>query len=716
MGNKRFLAGILAAALAVSIMGKGECPAYAQEAPDEKQYVIITEDETVYDQVADEVGDSIVVETPILSENNVIVATLTETEAEALSKEDDVWIEEDILLAGSASEADARRAWRAEQKAEKIRRAEEYLAMEEEEDAEEEPEYEWNLQAVNADAVIPEEEEDRQTVKVAVLDSGVDYVSGINLKGYANLVEEEQDLPEMFMDMTGHGTGIAGVIAGNGETGIYGVNPNAEVYSVKVLDGENKAPLSRIIRGIYWCVENDINIINMSFGTPVYSKALEQAVADAYANNILMVAAAGNDGDGVEYPAAFDEVMAVAATDTQARISDFSNTGEELEIAAPGEKIRVTGFFDGSQVTHGTSIAVPHVTGAASLLWEKDLTKSNAFIRELLSQSAKDIEGTDECGLLDVEYALASYDEFAANYNEEDETRTVIPKNLEDPESFEDVDLDEAYVEGRWRADSTTDTAGNPVKGHKDMVDTYTTGFSTNAVNIVKKGITFPDTEDVGWHVMKSNDKKDRNNWWHGKLSFTENGIQTEINYVGVFEMVSNVAIEGMDWLDNTSSTAIDGLNKTVFNKVKADLKKLNFDSIKTEHITYKISEEDRKYFLYGCAMHEMTDAFSHVTTTPDGTLIRHIDSKTDPKTMDPHDADNSNYYYTRYNVAAKAVAYSMQSLQKGWFGDGEEILKAFKDIYKDTTKFKMVKIKPYMNANGYSGAVLTKANIDSYK
>ena len=75
---------------------------------------------------------------------------------------------------------------------------------------------------------------------MAVLDSGVDYVTGINLAGYVNLVEGEEELSEIFQDSTGHGTGIAGIISGNGETGILGVNPNAEVYSVKVLDEENR--------------------------------------------------------------------------------------------------------------------------------------------------------------------------------------------------------------------------------------------------------------------------------------------------------------------------------------------------------------------------------------------------------------------------------------------------------------------------------------------
>ena len=85
-----------------------------------------------------------------------------------------------------------------------------------------------------------------------------------------------------------------------------------------------------MIRGIYWCIENNINIINMSFGTNVYSAALEQAVKDAYDAGILMIGAAGNEGESVEYPAAFEEVMAVAATDEEA-ISAISAT-EEMRL------------------------------------------------------------------------------------------------------------------------------------------------------------------------------------------------------------------------------------------------------------------------------------------------------------------------------------------------------------------------------------------------
>lgn len=681
MRRKRFYAGLLTAAIAVSMVGNYKLPAYAQEA--EKQYIIVAENEKAYAQAAIEVGDGIVAEASDLSENNILVAELTNAEADALLEENDVWMEEDIVLSGSALiDEEALRTAKAKKKTEKIRRNVESISMEEREDAPKKPEYEWNLQAVNADAAISEEES-RQKAKVAVMDSGVDCVSGIDLSGYVNLVEEEQDLPEMFLDMTGHGTGIAGIIAGNGETGIYGINPKAEVYSVKVLDKENKTPLSRIIRGIYWCIENDIDIINMSFGTPVYSKALHQAVSDAYARNILMIAAAGNNGEGVEYPAAFEEVMAVAATDVQAQISDFSNTGEELDIAAPGEKIRVAAFFDGSQVTHGTSIAVPHVTGAASLLWEKDLTKSNEFIRELLLQSAKDIEGTDECGLLDVEYALASYKNFAAHYNEADNVQIKIPENTKAPENFEDINEDESYAEGRWTGTS-----------HKGTLDGHTAGLTAEAVKIIKQGIVYPDHDTAGWHVGES-----KNKWWHGKWNYSEAGNTIDINYIAVFEMVTDIAIEGGGFSGLIDYTDY-GIKKTVYDKVKADVKKLDYNKL-----GFTNTKANRKYFLYGCALHTMTDAFAHSTTTAAGNLIDHA-----------HGADDSEHYGRRYKVAAKAVGYSIQNLKEDTFSDGYEILKAFKAVYADDTKFKMIRIKPYMKANGYTGAVLDRANIDNPK
>ena len=696
MTKKRTIA--LLTAVSITFSPAASVLANAEAIPsEEKQYVIVTEDKEIYDEISEEVMENIAADSSVLEENRIIVAELTESEAVALDAEKNVLVEEDIILSGSTGDSfteeddteeeeltveEAKR--RKEEMKRKKREALEQMEEEEETGNKEETECEWNIQAVNAEDTA--EEAVSRKVKTAVLDSGVDYVTGINLAGYVNFIEGEEELSPIFQDLTGHGTAIAGIISGNGETGIKGINPNAELYSVKVLDGENKAPLSRIIEGIYWCIEQDMNIINMSFGTPVYSKALEQAVKDAYDAGLLMVAAAGNDGEAVEYPAAFPEVMAVAATNPEADISEFSNTGEELDVAAPGEKVRVAAFFDGNQVTHGTSIAAPHVTGAASLLWEKDLTKSNEFIRQLINESAKAIEGTDECGLLDVGYAEQMYDAFAETYQEEgDVTGTEIPENVEKAESFEEVNTDKAYVEGRWGGTN-----------HQAAVTTGSSGlgFSTAVINIIKQGAVYPD-QNKAWKGGHEHP------WWHGRWKTHEKTVKLkdhsrlnwDVNYVAVLEMVTEIALEGGEIGSYMTYDWFNGMDIDTYKEVKGDL-----NALKNKYGTILSSntKANRKYFLFGCAIHSITDAFAHSTTDSNGYKITH--------TNDSKSADEINYYKGRYKMAVYSTVNILKELKGGYVADGDDVYRAIKKKYQEgSAGFKMIKIKPYLDANGYN-------------
>ena len=608
-------------------------------------------------------------ETPILAENNVIVAELGEKEAEELADEKDVVVEEDIMVTASTEDIMPEES------------------QEETSGEEAQQDWEWNLQAIHAEGIAREESPEQGQVKVAVLDSGVDFVEGIQLAGWKNFVEEEEDISLIFQDLTGHGTGIASIIAGNEEGAIQGVNPNAQLYSVKVLDEENRAPLSRIIQGIYWCMEHDMDIINMSFGTTSYSRAFEQAVEDAYEAGILMVAAAGNETGSVEYPAAFEEVMAVAATAPDGQISDFSNTGEELDVAAPGEKIRVAGFFNGHVVTHGTSIAVPHVAGVASLLWEKDLTKSNEFIRQLINYSAREIEGTEECGLLDAEYALSIYDSFEEAFQEgEAALEETLPENTQEPESFEYVEEDEAYVEGRWGT-----------IGHQQPVIEGNPGFSETVIEIIKKGAIYPDKEISGWKDGLYNPR------WHGKWLTKEDKA---LNYVSCYELITRIALKGGDTSSFTSFGK--GLATETFGAIKRDIRNENYN--KAEALkSFENNAENRKYFLWGCALHTITDALAHSTTRPDGSLIGHrIDNGGRPDDMD--------YYPKRHKVAMKITQYSLENLKNGVPGSGQDIIKALNSEYKDKATFKIIRIKKYVNENGYSAPVLDQATISNPK
>lgn len=694
MKQKRIFSGITAASLVLSMVGQfSVCAAEQVPEKEEKQYIIVAENANVYDAIAEEISESLIVEAPVLEDNNIMVAEMNENEAAELEQNEDVLIEEDIMISASTADGNDEEEMISDaiRRKEQVRlRKEEIFSELEDSNADQDVNYEWNLQAINADEVImgsAMEEPEGEKVKVAVLDSGIDYVEGIELAGYVNFVDEEEEVPFIFQDLTGHGTGIASIIAGNPEGDILGVNPNAELYSVRVLNSENAAPLSRVIEGIYWCIEHDMDIINMSFGTTIYSRALEQAVEAAYDSGLLMVAAAGNGSGAVEYPAAFDEVMAVASVSPEAEISSFSNTGEELDVAAPGEKVRVSSFFNGSVVTHGTSIAVPHVTGVASLLWEKDLTKSNEFIRQLIDSSAKEIEAVDACGLLDAGYALEIYDDFAETFASAGTPGEInIPENTDEPDIFDEITEDEAYVEGRWSGSD-----------HKGAVDQGSAGFTTEAVSFIKKGVVYPDNGDSGWANGRENPR------WHGKW---ETKYGNELNYIASFELMTSIALEGGNTSVFTDYQDFLGMRQTVFDDLKKDIRDLLNNSAKVNTIFgSKNTAENRKYFIWGCALHNITDMLAHSTTKPDGEIIGHgYNNGTEP--------DNTSYYPRRYRVAAKITEYSLESLKEGIYSDGDEVVRALNSEYKDKATFKIIKIKKYANDNGYTASVLSQATI----
>ncbi len=527
------------------------------------------------------------------------------------------------------------------------------------------------MKAVDANEV---ETDSPVKIKVAVLDSGVDNVTGLSLVNSINLVPEEAGISPLFLDMSGHGTGIASIIAGNAQNEVQGVNPNVALYSVKVLDTMNKAPVSRIIEGIYWCIDNGIQIINMSFGTSRYSEALQHAVEEAYDAGILMVGAAGNHAGTVEYPAAFPEVMAVAATGTDAQITDFSNTGEELEIAAPGEQVKVTSFFGGNTVTAGTSVSAPHVTGAASLLWQKDPSKSNEFIRQLLSYSAKNIANSDGCGLLDVEYALEIYDEFADIFDGTAVNEALLPENTKEPESFEYISDDENYVEGRWGREE-----------HKRIVE-Y--GFTKNSASItsekckiMKVGAAYPDG------IAALGNQKIPN--FHGKGG---------VNYIAVYELITRIALKSGDtstftddkWQTIPGMSTLsryrairdvfvmsNGAPYMVYDKTwKQIFKYVDQECGTTVGANYgkdpTADAKNRKFFIWGMAMHFVGDVFAHdMLRKSDNKEIVH-DNPAPKGTI--YGADKVDVVRRRHDAAKCAIDSVVSCALTNTYGDWNEI------------------------------------------
>ncbi|MBP2002751.1 subtilisin family serine protease [Paenibacillus shirakamiensis] len=232
-------------------------------------------------------------------------------------------------------------------------------------------------------------------IRIGVIDTGADFSHpdlrhsmgrGINLLN-RNLMPHDDN---------GHGTHIAGTIAAaGGSDGIIGVAPRAAILPVKAFDHNGSAYVSDIILGIDWCVRNQVDIINMSFGMRSKSKSLLNVVNKALQAGIVIVASAGNDtkSRSVDYPARYTQTISVGATDRNRRIASFSNRGAHVDIYAPGEKIYSAWLGGKHKEMNGTSMATSHVSGAIALLLAHRPGISPAEIKQLLRRSARPLAG-----------------------------------------------------------------------------------------------------------------------------------------------------------------------------------------------------------------------------------------------------------------------------------------------------------------------------------
>ena len=216
-------------------------------------------------------------------------------------------------------------------------------------------------------------------------------------------------------DDFGHGTHVAGIAAAatNNGIGIAGISWGARVMPVKVLDQYGNGWYSDIADGIVYAADNGAKIINLSLGGAAASQTLCQAAAYAQQKGALLVAAAGNAGAAVLYPAACDGVLAVAATDRSDQRASFSNYGPEVDLAAPGVDIYSTWpWLDGYFTKSGTSMAAPHVSGVAALVWSRWPEWTNMAVSRRITETAVDVDaaGWDPYtgwGRLDAAAALA---------------------------------------------------------------------------------------------------------------------------------------------------------------------------------------------------------------------------------------------------------------------------------------------------------------------
>ena len=211
-------------------------------------------------------------------------------------------------------------------------------------------------------------------------------------------------------DDNNHGTHCAGIASAvDNSRGVVGVSTNATLHAVKVLDECGSGYFSDIAAGVEYVGSQGWDVGSMSLGGSSGSQALRDAIQYAQSQGVFLVAAAGNDGpcsDCVGYPAKYPEVMAVSSTNSSDGLSSFSSTGPEIEIAAPGTDIYST-VAGGYDTYSGTSMACPHVAGAAGQLMANGYT--NSEVRDRLKNTAEDIglsANESGSGLLDVAAAL----------------------------------------------------------------------------------------------------------------------------------------------------------------------------------------------------------------------------------------------------------------------------------------------------------------------
>jgi thermitase len=253
-------------------------------------------------------------------------------------------------------------------------------------------------------------------VKVAVIDSGLDYTHPDLAAKYAggdDFIFNDGDP----MDDHGHGTHVAGTIAAAmnnltgdpaEEEGVVGVAPNALILAYKVCQSDGTCSDFAIEQAIARAITDGAKVINMSLGGADFSQSMFEAVQDAWNAGLVIVAAAGNSGStSPTYPAAYDNVISVAAFDEDHKRPSFSNYGNWVDISAPGNVIMSTyplaACSGGSAVpgdtgcytwNSGTSMATPHVSGAAALVWSRTDVASNSQVVDILLNSA-DPQGVD---------------------------------------------------------------------------------------------------------------------------------------------------------------------------------------------------------------------------------------------------------------------------------------------------------------------------------
>lgn len=305
----------------------------------------------------------------------------------------------------------------------------------------------WGLKKINAPSAWDVTQGDGNIV-IAILDSGIQEDHPDLKDNVIGGSKVFHDTATTTKDNAGHGTHVAGIAAavGNNGKGIAGVCPKCKILNIKVLEGSSPTSTRgddvNLSEAIYYAIDQNVDIINLSISSETYSPELEEAIAEATNKGIVVVAAAGNSGTNAKvYPAALDKyVIAVGATGQNDKKPAWSNFGSWVDIAAPGENITSTLKDSKYGELSGTSQAAPMAAGLVGLLLSDG--KSPNQIRGILEDTASENDGSFAHGIIDAAKALSTSSSNNTegdeeNEEEEDGQEETTPEPCVTPEDSE---------------------------------------------------------------------------------------------------------------------------------------------------------------------------------------------------------------------------------------------------------------------------------------
>lgn len=602
------------------------CKVSANEAVGD--YLVYSPSDTKLDQIADQYESKLsddVVDIQNLQQNNILKVELTADQAAKLDQNKNVIIEKDTMMTSSSD-------------SETVDRQIKHMAAEQ-----------WNRKALQAENITT----GKDTVKVAVLDSGIDKTSDIVLEDAVNFVPDQG-----VDDQTGHGTIVSNLLAKSDETkdGIITTGDNIKLSEVRVLDENNQAPVSRVVEGLQWCIDHQIDIVNMSFGMDSNSQVLHQVIQQMQEKGILMIAAAGNNGEQagahVQYPAAYSEVIGVGSVDENLCYSSFSAKGDQVELMAPGENIPITTYWDIQGVGSGTSYAAPQVTAIAAALWSRNKDRSAQDIRGILTQSARRITG-GESG------RLVSYKEAAQIFDEYNGDAVTVAKAEWCAEDYEVPEL----LKASWSAEN-----------HNKYVKTAS--LNDTEIKVVKRACEYAD---VGGNDFKQADVL------HGR---------GKTNYVSACKCLYRAALSWNSKRDyNTLYEIADSYKSTMDTDKSTSVQQLKvimrkavyYDLLNTSKTGTQVSINRGKLQLLGMAIHLVGDTYAHkamVDASAQGK--KEIDNIYTAHKSEINSAlKNTVSITTIKNQAASTKGLTTSALGKKYFNNCEVSNKYFTDNIK---------------------------------